>query len=246
MLFKSLDLTEYESKAIDALIKLREATPKEISFESGVPNNKLYSILSNFEAMGLLAKLPLETKKYKLINLKTFLNSKIREKEDNLRDIKKTNRSIKTVKEQEREFAFNLIKGQMAIMNKLAEENRNAKKEIFGVQRNWKIWGQGLREMQRSVKKKVDIRLIGVINNETKKRALEYKEMGCKIRAYNKKFGEWPLRFTVIDNKKARITLGKPEIRDTKEYITIWTSSKPLITLLRKQFLDMWKESKTF
>jgi len=63
-------------------------------------------------------------------------------------------------------------------------------------------------------------------------------------RAYNNSFGEYPLRFTIYDNSEARITLGKPEISDPKDYITIWTKSKPLINILRSQFMNMWKNCK--
>ena len=131
-------------------------------------------------------------------------------------------------------------------MHKLAEQNAIVKKEIFGVQRNWKLWGKGIRAMKDSIKDGVDARLIGVVNKDTEKRAKEWKKIGCKVKKYNNKFGENPLRFTIFDGEVARITIGKPEITDPKDYITIWTKSKPLIRILRAQFLQMWKESEKF
>ena len=38
-------------------------------------------------------------------------------------------------------------------MNKLAEHNLKVKKEIIGVQRNWKYWGEGIRAMEKTIKK---------------------------------------------------------------------------------------------
>jgi len=132
-------------------------------------------------------------------------------------------------------------------MNKLTEANKNVKKEILGVQRNWKIWGEGLRQMEKSVKRGVDVKFIGVINNKNVDKVKEWRKTGCKIRGFNKnKFGDYPLRFSIFDNKIARITIGKPEIQNPKDYITIWTDSKALINMLRKQFLEMWKESEKF
>jgi hypothetical protein len=131
-------------------------------------------------------------------------------------------------------------------MNKLAENNPKVKKEILSVQRNWKVWGEGLRAMQETIKKGVKVKIIGEINQETKKRAQEWKQVGCKIKAYNKKFGEYPLRFSIFDNKEARITIGKPEIQNPEDYITIWTTSQPFIAILRKQFIEMWTESEKF
>ena len=242
--FKSLGFTAYEANSIISLIKLKIASPKEISTNSGVPQNKLYQILSKFEEKGILSEIPSETKKYKVINLRTFIADKIKEREKNIKELKKNSKKIEDISENEEEFIFSLIKGQRAIMNRLAEHSLHIKKEILGVQRNWKIWGRGLNTMEDTIKQGVEVKMIGVINEETKKKALEWKKIGCKIKAYNEKFGKYPLRFTIFDNKEARITIGKPEISDPKDYVTIWTKSKPLINILRSQFTSMWKESK--
>ena len=244
--FQSLGFTEYESKTIVSLLRLKTATTKQISFNSGVPQNKLYSILTKFENLGIVQAIPEKNKKYKLLNLQTHIENKIKDKEAIIKDLKLSSENIKELKEPDEKSLFSIIKSQRAIMDKLAESNVGVKKEIFGVQRNWKVWAKGLREMEKAVKRGIDARIIAVINDETKKRALEWKKTGVKIKIYNKKFGESPLRFTIFDDKEARITIGKPEIPDPENYVTIWTKSKPLINILRKQFLEMWEECKSF
>ncbi len=241
--FKDLDFSEYEAKTLSSLMKLKSGNPKQISLDSGVPQNKLYSILKKFEKLGILALLPNEPKQYQLINIKTFINNKIKEKQKKLRQLKSSSKKIELIENKDEQAVFSLIKGQRTIMNKLAETNKNVDKEILGVQRNWKIWGEGLREMKQAVKRGVDVKFIGVVNKDNIKKVLEWKKVGCKIRVYNKKFGEYPLRFSIFDNKYARITIGKPEIQDPKDYITIWTDSKALIRMLKYQFIEMWKES---
>lgn len=244
--FQKLGFSEYESKVLSSFSDLQKATAKEISLGSGVPQNKLYQIIKKFEVLGLLALIPGKLKKYELINLQTFVNTKLKEKESKLKELRENSRKVENLKQGEEDFTFSLIKGQKAIMDKLAENNLKVKKEILGVQRNWVVWGEGLRAMQKAVKKGVKVKQIGIINSETEKRAREWKSIGCEIRKYNPQFGEFPLRFGIFDNKEARITIGKPEVSKSENYITIWTTSKPLITLLRKQFLDMWKESERF
>jgi len=241
--FRELGFSEYESKVLSSFSNLQKATAKQISEDSGVPQNKLYQIIKKFESLGLLSQIPGKLKKYELINLQTFINGKIKEKESNLKSLKENSKKIKTLKNSDDEFSFSLIKGQKAIMDKLSEKNIQVKKEILGVQRGWVVWGEGLRQMQTATRKGVKVKLIGVVDSETEKRAREWKEVGCEIRKFNSKFGEFPLRFSIFDNKEARITLGKPEVSKPEDYITIWTSSKPLISLLRKQFEEMWKES---
>lgn len=244
--FQALDFNDYESKVISSLLRLKIATTKQISFDSGVPQNKLYSIMDKFENLGIVESIPEKLKKFRLINLETFIQKKIKTKEVSLKELKFNSKSIKRLKESDEKNLFSIIKGQQAIMDKLAENNSSVKKEIYAVQRNWRIWGKGLREIEKAVKRGVDVRFIGVVDPETKNRALEWKKAGAKIKIYNKKFGESPLRFSIFDSKEARITIGRPEIPDRENYVTIWTTSKPMVNVLKKQFLEMWKESKNF
>ncbi|MDP3966557.1 MAG: helix-turn-helix domain-containing protein [archaeon] len=241
--FKSLGLAEYESKVLLGLIRLSPVSVKELSEVSRVPQNKIYSILRRFISLGILSELP--DKKYNLINLKSFIDKKISEKKENLKNIIQTSKEIKNLGGDEEVF-FQLIRGQNATMDKIAELNKNSKREVLGVQRSWKVWGEGLRVMNKIIKNKVKVRLIGEIDGKTKNKAIEWKNVGCKIRAYNKKFGENPLRFTIFDNRIARITIGKPEIKDPRDYITLITTSESFIAILRKQFLEMWEECNGF
>lgn len=240
--FKELGFSEYEAKTLSSLTVLGIASPKEISLDSTVPQNKLYQILRNFEAQGILAVMPVKPKKYQLINLNELISKKIRQEEYKLKELKKEISKIEQIPPKEQQFIFTLIKGQKAIINKLAENTREIRKEILGVQRDWKYWAEGLREMEKIIKKGVKVKLIGVVNKGNIKKAQKWKQIGCEVKAYNKKFGENPLRFSIFDNKQARITIGKPEIQDSKEYLTIWTNSRPLTNTLRNQFLSMWKE----
>jgi sugar-specific transcriptional regulator TrmB len=244
--FSELGFNEYESKALSGLTLLKKASPKELSRTSKVPQNKLYSIITKLKALGLLAEIPNENKKYQLINLNTFVREKLRERQAKLKQLEFSSRILERLKDKQENFSFQVIIGQKAIMNKLSEHNLKVKKEILGVQRNWKIWGEGLRQMQKAVKKGVKVKFIGEINKETEKRASEWEKIGCKIRHYNKKLGENPLRFSIFDNKEARVTIGKPEIQNPDDYITVWTDSKPLVNMLKNQFMQMWKESKSF
>jgi len=241
--FKDLDFSEYEAKTLSSLIKLKLGNVKQISLDSGVPQNKLYAILKKFEKLGILALLPNEPKKYQLINIRTFIDNKIKERQEELRQLKNNSKKIELIENKDEQAVFSLIKGQRTIMNKLAEANKNVAKEILGVQRNWKIWGEGLRAMEKAIKKGVDVKFIGVVNKDNINKVREWKKVGCKIKAFNKEFGDYPLRFSIFDNKYARITIGKPEIQNPKDYITIWTDSKALISLLKSQFLEMWKNS---
>ncbi len=242
--FKELGFSDYEARLLSSFVKLRTASPKELSVDSSVPQNKIYSILRGFENQGMVSLVSIEPKKYQLINLDSFVNCKIREKQEKLKELKKAVDNLEETKLNEEQFVFSLIKGQKAIMNKLVEVNKNVEREILGVQRNWKYWGEGIRGVEEAIRKGVNVKFIGIVNEKTMGKVEKWKEVGCKIKDYNKKFGDYPLRFSIFDNKYARITLGKPEIKEGKDYITIFTDSKPLVNMLRNQFLEMWRECK--
>lgn len=243
--FIDLDFTKYEAKVLTSLVRLKIATPKQISLDSEVPQNKLYQILKKFEELGILALVPADLKKYELINIKTFINDKIKEKQEKLKQLNQISKNLEIIENDERQAVFSLIKGQRAIMNKLAEMNQTVRKEVLGVQRGWKYWADGIRAMKSAIDKGAKVKFIGVVNKENLSRVLEWYKIGCKIRVYNPKFGDFPLRMSIFDSKYARITMGRPEIKNSKDYITIWSDSKALINMLKRQFNEMWKNSET-
>ena len=53
--FKEIGFSEYEAKALSSLIKLKSGNAKQVGFDSGVPQNKLYSIFKKFQQLNLLA-----------------------------------------------------------------------------------------------------------------------------------------------------------------------------------------------
>jgi hypothetical protein len=51
-------------------------------------------------------------------------------------------------------------------------------------------------------------------------------------------------RYTVLDGKRVRLTIGSPEIDSPEDYLSIWCESKGLATTLRTHFLTAWRKAK--
>ena len=69
-------------------------------------------------------------------------------------------------------------------------------------------------------------------------------ETGAKIRIFNeKKFGPLLPRISIIDGEIARLTIGKPEVKEEKDYLTLWTESQAFAQMLKTHFMNMWRES---
>ena len=58
--------------------------------------------------------------------------------------------------------------------------------------------------------------------------------------SYTELFGDLLPRISIFDQKTARITVGKHEIKNSKEYLTTIIESQACVNILRIHFLQMW------
>ncbi|PIN78602.1 hypothetical protein COV16_05750 [Candidatus Woesearchaeota archaeon CG10_big_fil_rev_8_21_14_0_10_34_8] len=81
------------------------------------------------------------------------------------------------------------------------------------------------------------------INDKRQAIALkQWKNVGVKIKYYPKN-EQKSIRFSTFDNKVCRITIGSPEIINEDDYLSFWIESPAFASLLKDQFLDMWKKA---
>jgi sugar-specific transcriptional regulator TrmB len=237
---QKLGLTEYESRAYLALARLGPSTVREIVLESKLPRNKAYEALQKLEDKNKVVSLPVSPKKFKITGIE-FFKDEIKEMNNSL------NEMAKIIEQPKQEFRdlFWVIKGQKAIQEKLAVENNKVQKEILACNRLSKILYKNLREMEQSIKRGVKVKMICTFD---KSKILVYKEWlktGAEIRVFNEKmFGPLLPRMSVFDGTIARLTIGKPEVNNEDDYITLWTESKAFAQMLRNHFFNMWKNSK--
>jgi len=78
---KRLGLTEYQSKALAALLKGGEMPATQIATAAGVPITKLYSILEALSDMGLIVVSLSRPKLYRVIDVKLMINQLVKRQE---------------------------------------------------------------------------------------------------------------------------------------------------------------------
>lgn len=245
-LLRKLDLTEYESRTLLALISLGPASVREIVLESKIPKNKAYETLKKLESKGFIATLPITPRKYKIENFEK-LNDIIMQKKKDLDLLEKNvERFKKSVAKNPREYKefFWVIKGQKAIQEKLRANDEHIHKEILSVHRLTKYLPQNLRTMRTTVERGVHVRMLCVVEKDNYENVLRWRETGVELRVYNKKlFGELMPRFSVFDQKTVIVTIGTPEISDGNEYLSLWTESPALAQVFRNYFLTLWEHA---
>jgi len=73
-ILRDLGLTEYEAKTMYALLRLRDATAKEISEYGGVPRTKTYEVLEKFVMEGLITEIDARPRRYVVEDPKKVLD----------------------------------------------------------------------------------------------------------------------------------------------------------------------------
>ncbi len=247
-LLRTIDLSEYEIKVFLALNRLTNSTATLIAKLSKVPRNKTYEVLEKLKNKGFVMELPTIPKKFQISNLekikeviKDNQERLIRlEQESNNLILKLSQQKLLTSKEP-----LTIIKGQKNIVQKITAETAKAETEVLACFRSFFDSATNFRTIKEVIDKRVKVRFIGAYNSENESKIKRLLELGVEFRIYDEKlFGPHGTRFSVIDNKAARITIGKPEIKDSEEYLSIWIESPSLINLLKREFENMWKKSK--
>ena len=243
-MLKDLGFTEYEARAYVALAMLGPSTAKEISDESKLPRNKTYEVLRNLEKEGRVVSLPLSPRKYKIADI-AILDERIRQKKEEARTLEGGLKDfvafLSKPKRESKEVMW-VIKGQHAILEKIAAEMDRVKSETVAIVRSSKDYLPGLKATENAVKRGVRSRILGIVSRDNYHVVKKWIEAGVEFRAYDeKRFGPTGMRFGVFDKKTVRITIGKPEISDPEEYITLWIESPSLANALRQHFLNLWR-----
>jgi sugar-specific transcriptional regulator TrmB len=245
---QDLGLTEYQSKVIYALASLGTATAKGVAAKARLPQNKVYEVLEQLEAEGIVVSRPLRPKEYLLESVGRLRERALQRKQQVDEAIVAIDALQKLVQQPmpggEKEL-FWIIKGQRNIIAKLNDETPALQHESFGVVRNLQSRPESIRALAAAARRGVDVRLLCSDSPEVRKRLALWRGSGVRIRLYDERaLGAVGSRFSVLDKRKARITIGAPEVGSPEEYITLWCESRSFAMMMRSHFLYLWKKGR--
>ncbi len=246
-LLKKLGFTEYEARTYVALSELGPSTAKEISEYSKLPKNKTYEMLNKLENKEKIVSLPVTPRKYKILDINQLKeNVTDQKKQINLIE-KKLNKFIEeSSKPKLKEFKeiFWIIRGKKAIIEKMTNQNKKAKKEILSINRLSTANPVNLRNMKIAINNGAKVKFLAP-DLKNNKQALKWQSIGCELRDYDEiKYGPIGTRIGVFDKKIVRITFGEPDVNREEDYITLWAESPHLANILRNYFMNIWNKSK--
>jgi sugar-specific transcriptional regulator TrmB len=239
-LLRKLGLSEYEARAYLSLAKLGPSTVRDIVLDSKLPRNKAYEALQKLEDKNRLVSLPVSPRKYKITNPELF--------KEEVEELKSSVDSLIKLVEQPKTTEFKdlfwVLKGQNAMIDKFAQENSKATKEILSCSVLDKMLYRNMRIIKKATERGVKTRFITLFDKKNIKVYHAWMDAGVEIRILDaKRFGQLLPRIGIMDSNRARLTVGKPEVQKAEDYITLWTESKAFALMLRSQFMNMWKNS---
>ncbi len=245
LFLKESGFTEYEIKVYLALAQLGTAKASLISKRSGVPANKVYECLIHLVERGFVSSLDLTPRQFKIHSLERF-ESILEEREKNFQDMKVSLTALKQqIKSQtvSGESTALVLMGKQRIVDKLNEITPSITKYQYGKGGRLTFYPKSARTVREAIARGVDVRFLVHYDQTHEPDIQKWRDIGVKIRFHPKSKQE-SIRFSIFDDKICRITFGTPEISREEDFISFWIESPGFASLLKDQFLEMWKKAK--
>ena len=216
-----IGLTKNESKVFETIIKLGKASSSIISKESGVPYSRIYDVLSSLEHKGLIKVIPEKGKKFVPGN-PDALKELIKEKRTNLDKLDKEIENLKKIYDSKEKEPVEIAKGERNFY-KLEREILKPKKSEYNIKYVSEYSPVWEREYKDYLKKKIELKELIRVNEETSKNVRKWLGIHKNIRA--------------IPNEGVSIS-----IRDDFEILISLIKSNTSLLIKDRAFVKLMKE----
>jgi len=237
---EKLGLTEYESKTLSTLFKLKEAEAPAVSRLAQVPKTRVYDVLDKLIKKGLIIEIHGRPKKYRVIDSNEAIDLLIEGRKQEINELESGAIKIKNMvsfsgdSDEEGEKVMK-VKDKQDFDRILGQEIEKAEKEVLGLS-EIKNGQQLLYDTFSKLKNKnVAVKLCNSLQSDAIKKI---SKQGVNVKHLNH-----GLNIFLIDGKKIVMALSDFK-RDKPEYhFTIW-NNKPMASALQHYFQKCWQQGK--
>jgi len=251
-LFRSFDLSDYESKTYSALIFLGPSKVSEIARESKVPQSKIYEVLEKLMEKQLAEVYGIRPKEFKAVHPNIALKSLLEEKEREVMDLKEKMNVLATFLRQTNSRAEVMEgvwttkeNGWKSFINRVSDMFDRSQEYAYVVSRDFS-WSSRLAESVKSCYKRgVEIRTIciGAIDESNYNRAKWFNDHGVNIKIF--KTAVHP-RIINTDGKEILLRLDtNPTKKERFSFTSIWSKDASLAKVIDTYVKSLWKEAKS-
>jgi len=178
--YQELGMTSNEAKTYEIILKLKKSGASEISRNSGVPYGRIYTVLESLEGKNLIKCLAGEKKQYIAVdpeNLHAIIDSRIKK----LMEIDNQVKELKKIYSDTSIEKIMMIKGRKNLY-KMAKEAKIPEEYKYSLMNDYDCNPKNLREIKDMIKNKVELKVLGRIDNETRHKMEEFKIINKEIR----------------------------------------------------------------
>jgi len=243
-LLQEFGFSNYEIKVYIALAHLNNGKVGEIAKESGVPPNKVYGCLTQLVQKGYVSELGVFPREFKILGMGKF-KEQLEQKEKKLIEAKQRLNQLEKDIIQNKAFSESIatvFRGKDKIIQMQDELTPKINKYQYSLVGGTSFTYSSARLIKQAVQRGAEVRFLTHYDPPCDTIYRKWKAAGVKIRFHPKE--EWKsIRFSTFDGKWCRITIGKPQIQNPKDYLTFWLESPAFALLLKEMFLDLWDKS---
>ncbi len=243
-LLERLGLTEYESKTLSTLFKLKEAEAPDISRIAQVPKTRVYDVLDKLTEKGLVIEISGRPKNYRVVEPSKAIDLLVETKKFELKDLEsqafdlKKKLSSSDKMEDEKGEKIMKVKDKLDFDKILAQELEKAKTSVHGFS-DLRDENVILKDaIEKAKNRNVSIKILNHSPTELSKRyardgTIELKHCDHGLNAY------------IIDGKKVVMALSDFKKEKPEYHFTIWNEHKPIVNALQHYFDKNWAECKS-
>jgi sugar-specific transcriptional regulator TrmB len=210
------------------LIILGKASAADVSKHSKVPYGRIYTVLDSLEAKSLIRLIPEEIKKYQPTDPEE-LEKYLTEKKNQLDRIHEKLKTYKTIYSEHVADAVQVAFGRRNF-HKLSDQMRLAQKYSYSIKYTFELHPAFVREIHGYKKRKIDYKVIGRFDEETKENVSEWQ----KIHEIIKPIENSGVAISMVDDNEMLIGM-------IKSNTTLLIKDQSFIKLLKELFISYYE-----
>ncbi len=248
-MFKHLGLTQYESKALIALISSGRCTADRVSSLAGIPLPRVYDTMNSLAKRGFISVSKTRPEVFSAIDPKRLfeiledeerksMEERVGQLKDLMPQILKQVKKMEMNSPEETGEILAVVKKRVNLRKDREDFHNAAKKEII-VFAGDMSWVRNVEDLVRSaIKRKVRYQVIfskkgkSIMSN-----ANRFKRLGAKVR-YSPDIGE--LRCIIFDRRLVSIVLKKYRTTGESEYSVVNIDHPLIADVFAKYFYILW------
>ncbi|MBS3055196.1 MAG: hypothetical protein J4452_01755 [Candidatus Aenigmarchaeota archaeon] len=248
-ILKNFGLSEYEAKTYSSLLVAGPSKAGDLSFESGVPQSKIYETLEMLMERRMIEVFEGRPKEYKALPPDQTLRNLIEEKEVGIQKLKEDSINLTKVLKQNKEEK-EILEGVWMVKGRKFNEFFDILSDMFGRTEKYAIaitknfsYSSRLREAIKSCKRrKIDLKIIGMgeITSENYLRAKWYHVNGIPVRVFDTIVHP---RILVIDGKEVNIRLDHDHTKKKFAFHSISSQDPSLVKVIDTYMKNLWQNS---